>query len=50
MIIIKFNPHPNHVVTSLDEMLYDNWSLLGGFEQAAKSMDKNLKSTRILDH
>ena len=35
----------------LNEMLYDDWSLLGGFERAAKSMDKNLKkSTGILDY
>ena len=54
-ILIKwsgFNLHPGHVVVSLDKTHYDDYiSLLGGFEQAANSGDKNVKkSTRTLDH
>ena len=46
-----FNPHPVHVVASLDKTLYDDYLLLGGFEQAAKAVDKNSKkSTGTLNH
>ena len=38
--------HHCHVVTSLDKALYDN-SMFGDFEQAANSVDKNLKKSTI---
>ena len=38
-------------VASLDKTLYDDYLLLGGFEEAANSVDKNLKkSTETLDN
>ena len=40
----EFNPHSGHVVAFLDQLLYLRWlTLPGGFKQAAKSVDKNLK-------
>ena len=43
--IIWVQPQPEYVVASLEKTFYDKYPCLVALEQAANSMDKNLKKS-----